>query len=261
VQGSSSEESTSERTPEASPLAAQGHDGGGLEAGEDSYDRVVPCLIPGYSSLARLAVALLAASPLAGATGAEVLVAGCGSGTELLEARAQRPDWQLTGLDPAPAMLDLARRRLGPGTAIDWHEGTVEGLDGTARFDGALAVLVLQSLADDGSKLAFLTALARLLKPGGQLVLVDLMQAERSPLQDQLRQARRGFQRASGLPSLDPALQAGSVTGQTVAALTEGLHPIGLSRLTSLVAAAGFGDPAPVFQALDVEGFLLQRRR
>jgi hypothetical protein len=30
--------------------------------------------------------------------------------------------------------------------------------------------------------------------------------------------------------------------------------------VTSLVAAAGFGDPAPVFQALDVEGFLLQRR-
>jgi tRNA (cmo5U34)-methyltransferase len=63
------------------------------------------------------------------------------------------------------------------------------------------------------------------------------------------------------MPILDPALQAGTVTGQTVAALTEGLHPIGLSRLTALVAAAGFLDPAPVFQALDVEGFLLQRCR
>jgi tRNA (cmo5U34)-methyltransferase len=45
-----------------------------------------------------------------------------------------------------------------------------------------------------------------------------------------------------------------------VADLTSGLHPIGLSRLTALVEAAGFGDPAPVYQALDVEGFLLQRR-
>jgi tRNA (cmo5U34)-methyltransferase len=102
------------------------------------------------------------------------------------------------------------------------------------------------------------------------------MQAERSPLQNQLRDARLGFQRASGLadpagagPSgsagaptgpADQSLPAQTVTAQTVTALTVGLHPIGLSRLTALVAAAGFGDPAPVFQALDVEGFLLQRR-
>ena len=37
------------------------------------------------------------------------------------------------------------------------------------------------------------------------------------------------------------------------------LHPIGLSRLSALVEAAGFSDPAPVFQALDFQGFLLQR--
>ena len=91
------------------------------------------------------------------------------------------------------------------------------------------------------------------------------MQPERSPLQQQLRQARLGFQRASGLAAaattaaeLTPVPQ--TVTDQTVTALTTGLYPIGLSRLAALVAAAGFGDPAPVFQALDVEGFLLQRR-
>lgn len=231
---------------------------------EDSYDRIVPCLIPGYGSLARLGVALLSASPLAAPPGSSLLVAGCGSGIELLEARAQRPDWQLTGLDPSAAMLDLARRRLGPEAGIHWHQGTVESLGAEACFDGALAVLVLQALADDGSKLAFLTALARALRPGAQLMLVDLMQPERSPLQEQLRQARLGFQRASGLPPLpqgsDPGAGNASITAQTVAALTAGLHPIGLSRLTALVAAAGFGDPAPVFQALDVEGFLLQRR-
>lgn len=232
--------------------------------GEERYDQIVPCLIPGYTSLARLGVALLAASPQATPRGASLLVAGCGSGMELLEARAQRPDWQLTGLDPSGAMLDLARQRLGPDAAVRWHQGTVESLGAEACFDGALAVLVLQSLPDDGSKLAFLTALARSLRPGAQLMLVDLMQPERSPLQDQLRQARLGFQRASGLPPLnaesDGEAESMSVTAQTVAALTHGLHPIGLSRLTALVAAAGFGDPAPVFQALDVEGFLLQRR-
>ena len=237
----------------------------GVEAG---YDQVVSRLIPGYASLARLGVALLAASPLASVPGASVLVAGCGSGAELLEARAQRPDWQLTGLDPSAAMLDLAQRRLAGQTGIDWQQASVESLEARAEFDGALAVLVLQALPDDGSKLAFLTALARSLRPGGQVVLVDLMQPERSPIQQQLREARLGFQRASGLDGADTENQAAQRAtpadatgrGSLVAELTTGLHPIGLSRLTALVEAAGFGDPAPVYQALDVEGFLLQRR-
>jgi len=253
------------------PVAGVGAD---VESGvptdvDTGYEQIVARLIPGYASLARLGVALLAASPLASAQGASVLVAGCGSGAELLEARAQRPDWQLTGLDPSAAMLDLARGRLAGQAGIDWELASVESLEARARFDGALAVLVLQALPDDGSKLAFLTALARSLRPGGQVVLVDLMQPERSPIQQQLRDARLGFQRASGLaadataedwgglpiPGGDPAARLALVVD-----LTRGLHPIGLSRLTALVEAAGFGDPAPVYQALDVEGFLLQRR-
>jgi tRNA (cmo5U34)-methyltransferase len=188
----------------------------------------------------------------------------------LLEARGQRPDWHLTGLDPSAAMLQVARRRLAGQPGIDWQQDSVQSLEARARFDGALAVLVLQALPDDGSKLTFLTALARSLRPGGQVVLVDLMQPERSPIQHQLREARLGFQRASaGLNAPAAAEQTVSAKGEAtdsadnntlVADLSTGLHPIGLSRLTALVEAAGFGDPAPVYQALDVEGFLLQRR-
>jgi tRNA (cmo5U34)-methyltransferase len=211
------------------------------------YERLQSQVIPGYGSLARLSVALLAASPVAGASGAEVLVAGCGTGAELLEAVAQRSDWRLTALDPSADMLQEARERLGEQASIQWQQSTVEALVDEAgmagRFAGALSVLVLQSLPDDGSKLAFLTALARCLQPGAQLVLVDLMQTSLPSLEDQLDQAWRGFQRASGLD----------------ASSQEGLHPIGLARLTSLVNAAGFGDPARVFQALGFEGFLLQR--
>jgi tRNA (cmo5U34)-methyltransferase len=145
-------------------------------------------------------------------------------------------------------MLEAARRRLG-GEAIRWQQARVEELDAEDCFAGALSVLVLQSLPDDGTKLAFLTALARSLEPGGQLVLVDLMAPERSPLRAQVQAAWLGFQRASGL----------SEQASREAALTQGLHPIGVARLTALVNAAGFGDPARIFQALGYEGFLLQR--
>lgn len=226
----------------------------------DRYDLIQQQLIPGYGSLARLAVALLAASPLASEPGAEVLVAGCGTGAELQEAVAQRPDWHLSAIDPSAAMLAEARSRLARANsrlaeapAIDWQQTTVEQLTEApgcqGRFAGALSVLVLQSLADDGSKLAFLTGLARSLRPGGQLVLVDLMSTSLPSLEGQLADAWLGFQRASGLQA--PAEQ--------LAPLTQGLHPVGMARLTSLVNAAGFSDPARIFQALAFEGFLLQK--
>ncbi|CAK6697568.1 class I SAM-dependent methyltransferase [Synechococcus sp. BA-124 BA4] len=220
-------------------------------SGESSgYDLVVQGLIPGYASLARLGVALLAASPLAGQAGAEVLVAGCGTGAELVEALAQRPDWRLSAIDPSAAMLSAAQQRLGAAaTGIHWRQCTVEALELEAGFDGALSVLVLQSLPDDGSKLAFLTALARCLRPGGQLLLVDLMRPALPLLEDQVAEAWLGFQRASQLQAPPELLEP----------LTHGTHPVGLARLTALVNAAGFGDPARVFQGLDYEGFLLQR--
>ncbi len=213
------------------------------------YDLVIQQLIPGYASLARLAVALLSASPLASKPGSAVLVAGCGTGAELVEARAQRPDWKLTAIDPSLEMLQAAKARVG-ADGIEWIQTSVETLDQNASYAGALSVLVLQSLPDDGGKLAFLTALARSLQPGGQLVLVDRMAPERSPLQSQVEAALLGFQRASGLDAREEEL----------APLTQGMHPIGESRLTSLVEAAGFSDPARVFQALGYGGFLLQRR-
>ncbi len=218
-------------------------------AASQGYDLVIEQLIPGYGSLARLAVALLATSPLASETGSAVLVAGCGTGAELVEARAQRPDWKLTAIDPSLEMLQAAKARVG-AEGIEWIQTSAEQLGRKACFAGALSVLVLQSLADDGSKLAFLTALARSLQPGGQLVLVDRMAPERSPLQSQVEAALLGFQRASGL-----------ITGaDELAPLTQAMHPIGEARLTALVEAAGFSDPARVFQALGYEGFLLQRR-
>jgi tRNA (cmo5U34)-methyltransferase len=214
------------------------------------YDLVAQQLIPGYASLARLAVALLAESPLAAGPGASVLVAGCGTGAELLAAREQRPDWRLTALDPSAEMLAIARARLGEAARVDWRCAAAEELGDDPAFDGALSVLVLQSLPDDGSKLRFLTALARSLRPGGQLVLVDLMRSGRSALQAQREDAWLGFQRASGVVE----------SAEALARLAGGLHPIGLTRLTALVNAAGFSDPAIFFQALDVQGFLLQRQ-
>lgn len=122
-----------------------------------------------------------------------MLVAGCGTGAELLESRAQRPDWQLTAMDPSAEMLAVAKGRVEEIAAIEWRQAKLEDLGATERFDGALAILVLQSLPDNGAKLNFLATLARSLRPGGQLFLVDLMGPEWSPCKVRCRQPGRVF--------------------------------------------------------------------
>jgi len=213
------------------------------------YDDRAQRQIPGYASLARLAVALLASSPTAAIPGAEVLVVGCGTGAELSEARAQRPDWRLSAVDPSAAMISAARQRLGvDAEAVQWWEGPAEELGGEARFAGAIAVLVLQEVPDDGSKLRLLTALARLLAPGAPLVLVDLMAnapSVGSSLGHQFQAAQAQFQRASGLDTDAPQAL---------------VYPIGEARRSALLEAAGFSDPVRIFQALGYEGVLVQRR-
>jgi tRNA (cmo5U34)-methyltransferase len=223
--------------------------------GLSGYDSLIASLIPGYTSLARLSVSLLAASPMAQAKGASVLVAGCGSGAELIAARQLRPDWHLTALDPSLDMLAMARDKLQaqPGDPeemgpIQWVQGTVEALSGEPVFDGAMAVLVLQGLPDDGSKRRFLSSLSRSLRPGAQVVLVDQMQPERSSIDQQLISARQVFERSEARVPLSEAAQ-----------ILGAVHPLSLSRLSGLLEVTGFSDPFPVFRALDYEGFLVQR--
>ena len=51
----------------------------------------------------------------------------------------------------------------------------------------------------------------------------------------------------------------GTAADAAVAGLNQGVHPIGANRLAALTEAAGLSDPAPIFQALNVQGFLLQK--
>ena len=216
-----------------------------------SHDDEAQRRIPGYASLARLAVSIVAGFSSVEAEGSTVLVVGCGTGAELAEAMAQRPDWALTAVDPAAEMLTEAQRRLGDAAeAVRWIEGPAQAVAGEGCFGAAIAVLVLQELADDGSKLEFLSALARLLKPGAPLVLVDLMgggSGLQGALDQQFQQALQRFQRSSGVPQ--------------TAATEADLHPIGEARRLALLDAAGFSDPLRFYQALQVEGVLVQRRR
>lgn len=107
---------------------------------------------------------------------ASVLDVGTGPGHLLVEMARVRPDLQLTGVDLAPGMIDVARRNLaGLGGRAVAVVGDVRDLpfeDGT--FDLIVSTFSLHHWANatDGG-----AELARVLRPGGQIRIYDLRSA------------------------------------------------------------------------------------
>ncbi|MDY0872397.1 class I SAM-dependent methyltransferase [Dongia rigui] len=105
---------------------------------------------------------------------ASVLDLGCGTGL-LASAIAKefaiaQSGARVTGVDPAPAMLDIARRRDG-GTAVTWVEGDGRSVRLNERFDFILMTgHAFQCLLTDADQLALLKTIAAHLTPTGRFI-------------------------------------------------------------------------------------------
>ncbi len=121
----------------------------------------------------------------AGATG-QVLEVAIGTGRNL---SFYPPDVQLTGVDLSPRMLDRARTRAETLTRpVNLQLGDAQHLAfPDASFDTVVATLTVCSIPDDQAEMA------RVLRPGGRLALLDHVASTSSPV--------RAVQRL-----LDPAL-------------------------------------------------------
>ena len=102
---------------------------------------------------------------------ARILDAGCGDGTLVCTAASRGAE--ATGLDPDPAMLAAARMRAaGAHVQAAFVEGRIEQIPfADASFDIVVATTVLCFLADASGAVR---EMARVLRPGGRLVLGEL---------------------------------------------------------------------------------------
>lgn len=98
--------------------------------------------------------------------GARVLDLGCGSGLPISGWLIDK-GFQLTGLDFAPAMLDICRTRWPDG---DWRLGDIRTLDLPETFQGIIGWDSVFHLSPDEQRAA-LPVLARHLEPGGVLMV------------------------------------------------------------------------------------------
>lgn len=97
-----------------------------------------------------------------------ILDLGCGTG--LLTAMLAALGHQVTGIDPAAAMLDIARTRPG-GERVRWIDGDIRALGTEECFDLVLMTgHVFQVFLNDDQVLAVLSSVRRHLDDGGRLV-------------------------------------------------------------------------------------------
>lgn len=108
--------------------------------------------------------------------GQSVLDVGCGTGGLVQAAKGfVGAGGTVAGIDPSPEMVARARRKAaGAGVDARFEVATIQALPfPDATFDAVLSSLMLHHLTDEG-RAQGLAEVARVLKPGGRFLAVDI---------------------------------------------------------------------------------------
>jgi ubiquinone/menaquinone biosynthesis C-methylase UbiE len=114
---------------------------------------------------------------------------GCGTG----ETSATLAPFvkHVIAVDASAQMLQAARKRLQPFDNIELRRGDLEALPiDDARLDAATLMLVLHYVPEPERAMA---EVARVLKPGGRLILVDMLPHDRDSYRQQMGHVWLGF--------------------------------------------------------------------
>jgi ubiquinone/menaquinone biosynthesis C-methylase UbiE len=122
---------------------------------------------------------------------AEWTVGDLGCGTGQMSAALAPFVRRVIAVDASAAMLQAAKKRLGTFDNVELRRGELEALpidDG--RLDAAVMALVLHHLADPT---AAIVEVARVLKAGGRLLIVDMLPHDRESYRQQMGHVWLGF--------------------------------------------------------------------
>jgi len=120
-----------------------------------------------------------------------LVVGDLGCGTGLLTETVAPFVKQVIAVDGSAEMLNAARQRVADASNVDVRQGELEALPVAAgELDAAMLSLVLHYSPDPGRALA---EVARVLRPGGRVLVVDMQPHERVEYQQQMGHVWLGF--------------------------------------------------------------------
>jgi ubiquinone/menaquinone biosynthesis C-methylase UbiE len=115
---------------------------------------------------------------------------GCGTGS--VSAALAPFVSRIVAVDGSAAMLQAAKKRLQPHANVELRRGDLESLPiDDERLDAATMMLVLHHVPEPARALA---DVARVLKPGGPLIVVDMLPHDREHYRQQMGHVWLGFE-------------------------------------------------------------------
>lgn len=218
----------------------------------ENYDKYIPIWVPGYELMHDLLSSILQAHL---PKESSILIAGCGSGKELVTLGKANPSWRLLGVDPSPDMIKKASDRISQAqleNRVSLHQGVVSELPKNTLYDAATLILVMHFFPDDGTKLALLQSIAQHLKSGATLLLVDSYGEATSTQVERKLQTLKNYVIQKGFPP-DEAQER-------IEKIPQNIHLVSENRIIALLEEAGFAMVERFYSALLVGGWVAERR-
>lgn len=210
----------------------------------ERYDQFIPVVIPTYKQLIEQ-LPKVASAVIQNHDTPSLLVAGCGTGNEIVPFAQSSTQWHITACDPSPAMIAIAQKKLHSYPDVQLFTTTVANMPQHQQFDAATLLLVLHFLTDDGAKQNLLTSIAQRLHDGAPLFLVDICGTERE-IASNLHMLQALF------PSEWPAEQVARIVNN----IRTNIPYVSELRLCELLAASGFTQPVRFYQSMMYHGWI-----
>lgn len=136
------------------------------------FDYIIPLLIPFYNEIYEI---LVEAIPFSDENSLKILDIGCGTGTLAKKLKENFLPAQITCLDFANNMIDIAKEKLSEYKDIKFVTGDFNGLEIKEKYDVVVSCFALHHIQNDREKIRTYRNIYKILNNGGIFITADII--------------------------------------------------------------------------------------